>query len=126
MGADLILAAAFYPAGRTLDWDAGRHAIDVLSDDRCAEAVDSLIGDRLDDQPPSETARLVRQRLHEAIGNLSESPRDLTTIDVPGYSILVTGGMSWGDSPTESFDDLEAIGWTPEVMRAIGFEVEGS
>ena len=55
-----------------------------------------------------------RGRLREHVEVILDgSARDLTTIEVAGRTILLTGGMSWGDSPTEALDaftDLDEAG----------------
>jgi hypothetical protein len=44
--------------------------------------------------------------IDEAIDTLKDMPRDLTWIRVGEYTVFITGGMSWGDTPTDSCDIL--------------------
>jgi len=41
------------------------------------------------------------------ISLLQSNPRDIGWIKVGTYTVFLTGGMSYGDSPTDSFDDFE-------------------
>ena len=36
--------------------------------------------------------------------------RDVAELSIGGYSVYMTGGMSWGDSPTDSFDSIQHLG----------------
>ena len=58
-----------------------------------------------------EGLQKVRDTLTEAI-DLVHNPdrRDVSVIDIetPGQYVI-SGGMSWGDSPTESFDPMLAL-----------------
>ena len=44
--------------------------------------------------------------------------RETSSIFLPGmdWEGVITGGMSWGDSPTECYDDIAAIGNLPELF----------
>lgn len=44
--------------------------------------------------------------------------RETSSIFLPGmdWEGVITGGMSWGDSPTECYDELAAIGNLPELF----------
>lgn len=46
--------------------------------------------------------------------------RDLTWIKVGPWTIWLTGGMSWGDAPTESWGMLERLDKCG-VLKAMGF-----
>lgn len=47
--------------------------------------------------------------------------RQITTISLPGlpYRVHVTGGLSWGDVPTEAFTILEHVEWCPPVWAIL-------
>lgn len=59
--------------------------------------------------------------------------RDTTTITIAGRDYLITGGMTWGDEPTDSFrgieflDDLDVFGKiiTLAEVRAAVAKIEG-
>jgi len=54
------------------------------------------------------------------VAGINSHRRDVSWIDVGPYTIYLTGGMSWGDPPTDAteiFDRLTAAG----VLDAMGF-----
>jgi hypothetical protein len=52
--------------------------------------------------------------------------RDVTDLVYPERTIFITGGMSWGDDPTESFDAFNAFNLLPDdILRAGGFGCNG-
>lgn len=51
-----------------------------------------------------------------------EDSREMGNIMHPRGYVIVTGGMSWGDSPTEGYDTLNRFSSLPErVLNAGGF-----
>ena len=58
-------------------------------------------------------------RLHEAIDIALALPRDCGTIVLDGTNYVMTGGMSWGDDPTESY---ELVWWLSIIQ---GFREDG-
>jgi hypothetical protein len=116
MGADLILAMLVQPADVVLNAESAHEAVDAMGDDQIEQVAE---GNCLDHDE-------VKLRLHEALDYLfaPQGHRDLTMIDVPGYQLLVSGGMSWGDDPTEGFGHLSRLAWAPDVLLAAGFEPE--
>ena len=54
------------------------------------------------------------ERLEEAYKDTVESPgaRDVTDLSFGGLIFLVSGGMSWGDEPTEAGPYLGLLDWT--------------
>jgi hypothetical protein len=59
-------------------------------------------------------ATLVRADILDACFEVLEhvdNPRDMASISFPGlgYRVLMTGGMSWGDNPTESSNYLDKL-----------------
>ena len=52
----------------------------------------------------SDLAREIRRAPHSALDVLLDGPRDVADAQFGGRRYWVTGGMSWGDSPTDSFD----------------------
>lgn len=45
--------------------------------------------------------------------------RDVTSFDFMGYTIFLTGGLSWGDDPTETFNTFERFWEMPELITDI-------
>lgn len=115
MGADLILARCHEPrtfAGTPPEWGAIKDEVtkrcrDALPD--AAQAQWSPILEDLDDDAVVET--LVGWA-REVIQGIQESWRDITIEYEVGASHgwVVTGGMSWGDDPSESYQAVDAMG----------------
>lgn len=152
MGADYVGAELWCETGKPLDWKAGHDRIDTLvfefrqgSEDTF---VDELIADEdllewannefdfdedliVDGVPITDErfAELVRPGLHKLLTETAESLglRDVTTDVLDVATVYRTGGMSWGDTPTESCglwwkwsnDDGPFTLWS--VMEAVGF-----
>lgn len=61
-----------------------------------------------DDSTPSE----IRFAVYEAVLQAAEyDTRETSTLRMPGmdFEATITGGMSWGDSPTEAFDVIAGL-----------------
>ena len=56
-----------------------------------------------DDKPTDALCDVLRDELREAVELAYSPPRDCTTVTVSGRSLIVTGGVTWGDDPTDSF-----------------------
>jgi hypothetical protein len=66
-----------------------------------------------------------RQRLLEVVEFLAEDVyqrRDVCTLllaEGQAYELLVTGGLSWGDAPTDAYDYLQTIGYFQPLWDAL-------
>ncbi len=50
--------------------------------------------------------------------------RQITSFSYKGETFYITGGMSWGDSPTDAYDTLVHFGMLPfEVLSVTGAEM---
>ena len=80
------------------------------SDFRCMELSDEKDPSSLsEEEHDKELAKEVREDILEACFEIlgsGEHPRDMGSINFPGmnYRVLISGGMSWGDMPTDSCD----------------------
>lgn len=56
---------------------------------------------------------------------LQENLEELSSVVTPDdqWTIYFTGGMSWGDAPSDAFTALDGLFEVPEVLRALGFNV---
>lgn len=112
MGADFICTFAWRPMGGPPGWDAVSRAIDAwdetdLADflvtidepEDCLDEVGNIDGDK------------VRAEAHQILLAFRAAwegpPRDAAKTQIGPYEVLITGGMSYGDSPTETFDLIE-------------------
>lgn len=55
---------------------------------------------------PAEFRQVIIDRLVEAIEVCYTTSRELDHLTLKGTSYVLTGGMSWGDAPTDVFDDV--------------------
>jgi hypothetical protein len=74
------------------------------------EALEDLASDirALDDEDaPASAVRAALSGVVDRVEHaISDGSRELSTIEVPGWRIYLTGGQSWGDPPTELFEDF--------------------
>lgn len=129
MGADLILAHIWTTKPDSeLDWDAARSAIEALTvDDVDSESHYSWN----DAEVPTDDEEFLSKKVRPGVRNdleefkslwqasLSNLPRDADMCTMGPVRALITGGMSWGDSPTETWDLLSRL--PDSVLKAIGF-----
>lgn len=114
MGANLLLA--FIPAAKITKQRRRilHRLVAELSDaDANSEEIESL-----------SDGRDSRQMLHAHVDLLPEHPgghRDLVEMALPHmpYPLLFTGGVSWGDSPSELFDPFCCLGVLPTLYRQL-------
>lgn len=121
MGADLILAVAVMPKGENLgveDWKQAYHeAINMLTDEQALEIYEEVHGDvpdeTYDDNPPRTQrwlpAEIARKTYRELVDIISSNYRDVGLYKVGDRWALISGGMSWGDSPTDSWQDVQTL-----------------
>lgn len=125
MGADMMVAAIWMNQRKKPDFENGKKHIEKLKElpvlkwpARIVTELGNCFGTPLEPAPLIETL----------LGNLESlelawegNHREATFIDVAKKRILVTGGLSWGDAPTDLFreiDHLVAAG----VTKACGFD----
>lgn len=133
MGADLLTTFLWCKKDEDgeplLDWDAGRAVAGTVREDKFPLELDS--GDVIQDQEGLTEVLLERlEKLKESLTWGREvEVREFET----GLLLFVTGGMSWGDSPTDAYSIwgdfwdlpgggqiLAAVGFLPEPYRVIG------
>lgn len=128
MGMDLLIAALATTSPAALDWDAGRNAIDTVDMDvlleRWPDAPYHLPGapDSYDDGELHDALRrFLRQQVDALQAAWTDGGRDQSTLMFGPWTIWLSGGASWGDSPSDTFDAVHALSYAPEVEQAIGF-----
>lgn len=71
----------------------------------------------------AEVNQKLRDYFFQSIKDAQESGpgREVCELYLPDlpYSCWITGGMSWGDSPTDSYDDFNACGMLEDVWQLI-------
>ena len=125
MGADLILTWLQIDKDKQPDFKAGMDRISELATKNLSEWPKEYVDQRLLDAPDGfdkdKEIEALKLSLRAIEGAWREVYRDMAVIDVCHKKLLITGGMSWGDSPTESYDDIDRM-LTSGVSKACGFE----
>lgn len=133
MGADMIVAMVATLADAGPDFAAGRRALAEVTDrgafrfDEPEWQIPCLLDDvgecDLDENNEFSLAILKRaagkilDRLEAALDS-----RRTTTLEIGGYWVYLSGGLSWGDGPTEEYDAIADSDCLPDtVCAAIGF-----
>jgi hypothetical protein len=131
VGNDLLIATLAIETGKTPDFDAARTRVRGMGDDDLAAALENHRGDyELDDDGNLDRAKAIKELL-AVVDGVSEATmtehRHLyeTPYIVPGWTVWITGGDSWGDSPSEEFDLFNTFlgaGYPGETLaQAAGF-----
>lgn len=112
MGADLVLAITAYPT--LANGDAVKAGDELSARVRAAlsDISDEALQDVADGTGDEDDLEAFREMLENAIDEFFGSPippRDVNLVCLGGQWWLITGGMSWGDDPTESFAAITAL-----------------
>ena len=73
--------------------------------------------DTLLNLPLDEVKKQFKEIIEETIKAMDY--RDVTTANHKGDKLYITGGLSWGDSPTESFSLFDKFLSLPDRITAI-------
>ena len=136
MSADMLIAAIAVPADRTkpIDFERGRLMVEETADpesfrfDDPESQLEELVEDfdpdmHLDaegEPSPEVIKRVGRRVIDELEEALNSSETD--TIEVAGYRLYLSGGLSSGDSPTDAADAIWHAHHLPvTVLLAMGF-----
>jgi hypothetical protein len=113
MGADFLVAFVSVPKGTDPDWLAGEAYIESLRGKPLGDWDEEYVAnymDELDDECSAEEVAFVKNReANNLLEDLTEIRRvweggfrrDATILEIGDQTVLLTGGMSWGDSPTD-------------------------
>lgn len=124
MGADLLLMCIATASPDAVSWSAARHRASSLT--RADLPADGAIVPGLDGMADDEaSAEDLRSRALASIAEVEEmwegDRRDAVRLSIGTYELLITGGMSWGDGPSDAYDAL-SIFVACGLHRAAGFE----
>lgn len=121
MSACMLTAALAIPTDgpEKPDLDRGRLAVDELTDPRAMTfddpetELETLIPDfdpvhHLDDDsvPTLDAAKVAARAIIDNLDNALDDSKEIDVLHIGRYKLFVSGGMSWGDAPT---DAVEAI-----------------
>lgn len=114
MGADLTLAITDAPTVEQLA-ESNRPNLYRALDIAVAEASDNTINLILDELWSDIDLDISREdileRAYKALDNLLNDNRDVVYTLIHEYPVWISGGMSWGDTPSESYEDVVLIDW---------------
>ena len=119
--------------GSPPDWAAAHAAVDQLTtrqlNEELLDALDLLLADVDEDEAAYDTRVLAtaQRHLHTRLQELQEACGDgdadmsheLAYLHVHGRRLLITGGRSWGDPPTEMFTVLDELTEFPTIVAAL-------
>jgi hypothetical protein len=108
MGADFCLWTVSWPKSAELNWDAGMAVVDGMDEDK-------LDGSGLD----KDGLKGCVEELKSAVVGFH---REAAILEFAHLNVLITGGMSWGDTPTELSTAMQAMEDFSSVLAAIGFD----
>jgi len=141
MGADMIIECFWEEINakglpvKKPDWKKGKAKIKELcskwlADGELPSEVDFLAnGDKflhrfeggvytIEDQVASVQVKLI-ESLEEIKQAYTGNHRELTSLEFRPYRVFITGGMSWGDSPSTLFNTLQTL-TELEILEATG------
>lgn len=129
MGGDMLVACLVIPEGKKPDWAAGEAEIKRLAKlPRKAWPPEFLerhmqedVDETLEGQERDEMIVTLSSDFNDARLAFDGKLRSATWLDVGGKRVLLSGGISWGDSPTEMYDTFDRLN-DSGVAKAIGFE----
>ena len=122
MGADFLVDYLWIKQPHTPNWLAAKEEIELLSDKQLADWCENYFWSLFIEDPASDAIRSELFALNSEIEEIwLNVPRDCLILDVGPYAILITGGMSWGDEPTESYTTIAKWSALPLVPNAAGF-----
>jgi len=110
MGADMLVSCFFEPIDKDFkpDWEGTSKYLEEqikkwIKKDTVPACIDYM-------GEPEEAASTVRSALEEVKNAYEQGDhRELTSLEFPPYRVYLTGGMSWGDSPSEIFNSINTL-----------------
>jgi hypothetical protein len=123
MGADLLIEHLWIVRGREPDWNAARQAIYSMTE---LDAVGWHEAAQRDFDVPSGLEGVQSQLLADTDAieaKWSDQCHDVVKCDLGPVVALMTGGMSYGDDPTDCWDLFERFVESP-AAKAAGFFVD--
>lgn len=128
MGADMLIEAISLKKEQEPKWPDSvtrKHAIDYIKNylERIVDFSNVEAEEELEIE--SEIKDVISQLtddMEEVKRQLSgDYSREITSLSYPERDIWLTGGMSWGDEPTQLFDVFSRL-WASGILEEAGFE----
>jgi len=105
MGADYIYS--YVDTGS--DLPTFLHDLNHFINNTSDEVIDKLMSNLYDDDYEADNPRVILFNLVEAFEEVCNYANDIAFLKVKDSAVIFTGGFSWGDSPTDSFDIVMSI-----------------
>lgn len=117
MGADMLVAVTAIPMDVEPDWHAAH--LHIWRADAVAEldAHDIFYDESLEDVQHQLTRDLLELKRYFNGGY----HRQFAELYVAGHCLILTGGLSWGDSPTDAYELLDRL-TSAGALHAAGFD----
>ena len=119
MGADFMYALA--PVWKATDERKAKlkEVIGAISDESLKEYDDSYCFFNTEDM--EEARGILYSACLEVADQYDSTNRETSWLKLEGMSwrAVITGGMSWGDHPTESFESIAMVGTVEEVFELL-------
>jgi hypothetical protein len=120
MGADMILSVLWIGKKKNPDFKKGEALIQKLAMTPAEEWPKEFIDRFNDDIMIGPMVDELSQSLNEVKRSWSGNHREAAFMEMCGRRILVTGGLSWGDAPTDLMGDIDNL-LSSGVAKACGF-----
>lgn len=112
MGADFCCEILTWDKKRKLNWNAGKKLINSLEYDDNQEidfngyttTKDELLGFLKDIKEASENNR-----------------RDTSVLNILNLNMMITGGVTWGDDPSDTYSAISGLNNVNNLFETIGF-----
>jgi len=88
--------------------DDGIDIVDIINSMPAGD-YDYMVEALMLDDGADEVADVIAEA-NSALERLKLEPSDISYITIDGLQCWITGGMSYGDDPTESFSDISLLG----------------
>lgn len=136
MGADLLLMCAVIDADRSPDWAAAERHVESMAIEAFEENSDllerfapeiveceALTDD--DEVPQGLEPEPLRRQLHKDLAEfrvgVAGERRDIDYLEVRGARVYITGGSSYGDTPTDIWEPMARLD-SAGALAAAGFD----
>jgi hypothetical protein len=120
MSSTLCLRICYISRSTEPDWKVGHDLIDKLVKNWEKNGLPDDIAWMNDPENAKEI-------LHENLNTLEEAVlgqrNDVSSLEFFGHDIYITGGMTWGDDPTDCYTAIETLS-NLKIMEACGFNPE--
>jgi len=123
MGADMLVAALTIPHGAEPKWSRGTKVIERLERTPLRKWPKEYIEGQAVEKFGKEERYAQARKLYEDFDLLRNirDDREFACIRIGPLDVYVTGGLSWGDPPTDAFSAVDRL-YEAGITKAVGFD----